>query len=215
MSSKDGQKGEQWASRLGVILAVAGSAVGLGNFLRFPGKAAMNGGGAFMIPYFVAFLFLALPLRAETVLSKYLSEVPADALVPGADGYGPVRADQPVAPVLKGEETVGWAFVTSDFVSTTGYSGKPIHTMVAVDADAKVIGVNIPEGRYVPAGSVVTTRAQADALPEITPSYAFATLNDGVLHVNEAFADAYLTLAEGGAGEGAAAGHAAEAPAGH
>jgi len=53
---------EQWSGRLGVILAVAGSAIGLGNFLRFPGVAAANGGGAFMIPYFVAILLLGLPL---------------------------------------------------------------------------------------------------------------------------------------------------------
>ena len=53
---------DAWGSRIGVVLAAAGSAVGLGNFLRFPGVAARNGGGAFMIPYFVAFLFLALPL---------------------------------------------------------------------------------------------------------------------------------------------------------
>ncbi|HML75593.1 MAG TPA: sodium-dependent transporter [Anaerohalosphaeraceae bacterium] len=53
---------EHWGSKLGVILAVAGSAVGLGNFLRFPGIAADNGGGAFMIPYFVSFLLLGLPL---------------------------------------------------------------------------------------------------------------------------------------------------------
>lgn len=53
---------EQWASRLGVILAVSGSAVGLGNFLRFPGNAALNGGGAFMIPYFIALLVLGIPI---------------------------------------------------------------------------------------------------------------------------------------------------------
>ena len=53
---------DRWSSKLGVILAVAGSAVGLGNFLRFPGKVASNGGGAFMIPYFVSFLLLGLPL---------------------------------------------------------------------------------------------------------------------------------------------------------
>jgi len=53
---------DAWGSRLGVVLAAAGSAIGLGNFLRFPGIAARNGGGAFMIPYFIAFLFLALPL---------------------------------------------------------------------------------------------------------------------------------------------------------
>jgi SNF family Na+-dependent transporter len=51
-----------WGSRLGAVLAAAGCAVGLGNFLRFPGIAARNGGGAFMIPYFIAFILLALPL---------------------------------------------------------------------------------------------------------------------------------------------------------
>jgi NSS family neurotransmitter:Na+ symporter len=53
---------ERWGSKLGIIMAVAGSAVGLGNFLRFPVQAAQNGGGAFMIPYFTAFFLLGLPL---------------------------------------------------------------------------------------------------------------------------------------------------------
>jgi SNF family Na+-dependent transporter len=47
---------------MGIIMAVAGSAVGLGNFLRFPVQAASNGGGAFMIPYFISFLVLGIPL---------------------------------------------------------------------------------------------------------------------------------------------------------
>lgn len=63
---------EQWASRLGVILAVAGSAVGLGNFLRFPGQAAANGGGAFMIPYFCALILLGIPIGwAEWTMGRY------------------------------------------------------------------------------------------------------------------------------------------------
>jgi NSS family neurotransmitter:Na+ symporter len=53
---------QQWGNKLGIILAVAGSAVGLGNFLRFPVQAAQNGGGAFMIPYFISFLLLGIPL---------------------------------------------------------------------------------------------------------------------------------------------------------
>ena len=53
---------EQWGSRIGLILAVAGNAVGLGNFLRFPVQAAENGGGSFMIPYFIFFLLLGIPL---------------------------------------------------------------------------------------------------------------------------------------------------------
>lgn len=53
---------EMWGSKLGLILAVAGNAVGLGNFLRFPVQAAENGGGAFMIPYFIFFIILGIPL---------------------------------------------------------------------------------------------------------------------------------------------------------
>jgi NSS family neurotransmitter:Na+ symporter len=56
------EKREYWGSRIGLVLAMAGSAVGLGNFLRFPRQAALNGGGAFMIPYFTAFILLGIPL---------------------------------------------------------------------------------------------------------------------------------------------------------
>lgn len=57
-----GHKREQWATRLGVVLAMAGNAIGLGNFLRFPVQCVNNGGGAFMIPYICAFLCLGIPL---------------------------------------------------------------------------------------------------------------------------------------------------------
>ena len=56
------QKAESWGSRMGLILAMAGNAVGLGNFLRFPVQAVQNGGGAFMIPYLVSFLLMGIPL---------------------------------------------------------------------------------------------------------------------------------------------------------
>ncbi|MDR2512375.1 MAG: sodium-dependent transporter [Puniceicoccales bacterium] len=53
---------EAWNSRLGVILAVSGSAVGLGNFLRFPSLAAKYGGGSFMVAYFVSLLVIGIPV---------------------------------------------------------------------------------------------------------------------------------------------------------
>jgi len=66
------QSRERWGTKLGVILAVAGSAVGLGNFLRFPVQAAQNGGGAFMIPYLVALLFIGIPMMwVEWTAGRY------------------------------------------------------------------------------------------------------------------------------------------------
>jgi NSS family neurotransmitter:Na+ symporter len=53
---------QAWGSRVGLILAMAGNAVGLGNFLRFPVQAIQNGGGAFIIPYLICFLLMGIPL---------------------------------------------------------------------------------------------------------------------------------------------------------
>ena len=55
-------QGDQWSSKLGLIFAVAGSAVGLGNFLRFPGLAAQYGGGSFMIAYVIMLLLEGVPV---------------------------------------------------------------------------------------------------------------------------------------------------------
>jgi len=66
---------DSWGSRLGVILAVAGSAVGLGNFIRFPGQAAQFGGGAFMIAYAISFLIIGLPIGwAEWAMGRYAGQ---------------------------------------------------------------------------------------------------------------------------------------------
>ena len=63
---------DRWATKAGLILALAGNAIGLGNFLRFPGQAAANGGGAFMLPYFLSLLLIGIPLMwAECAIGRY------------------------------------------------------------------------------------------------------------------------------------------------
>ena len=57
----------QWASRLTFILAVTGSAVGLGNIWKFPYVAGESGGGAFILVYIIAIL-LVLPVMASEIL---------------------------------------------------------------------------------------------------------------------------------------------------
>lgn len=85
-----------------------------------------------------------LSMRAEE-LGRFLPNLDPSELVPGATSFGPVRDDVPVAAVLNGSQTVGWAFLTSDFVGTTGYSGKPIHVVAAVSPDAVLTGAKLVE----------------------------------------------------------------------
>ncbi|MBQ8094379.1 MAG: sodium-dependent transporter [Clostridia bacterium] len=56
------KKRAQWGSKLGFILAAAGSAVGLGNIWKFPGRAYEGGGGTFLLIYIFIVLFLGFPL---------------------------------------------------------------------------------------------------------------------------------------------------------
>ncbi|MFN7181007.1 sodium-dependent transporter, partial [Hyphomonas sp.] len=66
-----GRKTETWSSRFAFIMASVGSAVGLGNFWRFPYTAGENGGGAFILIYILCVLFVALPLlMAEYAMGR-------------------------------------------------------------------------------------------------------------------------------------------------
>lgn len=55
-----------------------------------------------------------------------------------------------------------------------------------------LMGVRVADGRYVPAGSVIKTQADADNLPVVTESYPMKDLNKGVVHVNVNLARGYL-----------------------
>ncbi len=61
---------------------------------------------------------------------------------------------------------------------------------VVIEPGAKLIGVKIAAGRYVPALSLITTQEQADALPKIFNGYTYQHLNEGVVRVNVQLADA-------------------------
>lgn len=68
----EGQKSEGWSSRTAFVLAAIGSAVGLGNLVRFPAEAGANGGGAFVIFYIFCVLLIGLPiLLSETLIGRH------------------------------------------------------------------------------------------------------------------------------------------------
>ncbi len=67
-----GQPREQWGSRWGLIFAALGAAIGTGNIWRFPREAAVNGGGAFMLPWLLFLFSFSIPLLiAEFTIGKH------------------------------------------------------------------------------------------------------------------------------------------------
>ena len=89
------KKRGNFSSKLGIILASAGSAVGLGNIWRFPTEVGANGGAAFILIYIACVVVLGLPLMvSEFVIGRHTHKNTADAyreLAPGtwwvAQGY--------------------------------------------------------------------------------------------------------------------------------
>ncbi len=83
---------EKFGSKRGFVLASIGAAVGLGNALRFPGLCAKYGGGAYIFVYFIALVFLGVPLlNAEIALGrKYRGGAPncMESLKKGAGRLG-------------------------------------------------------------------------------------------------------------------------------
>ncbi|MCZ4271940.1 NosR/NirI family protein [Maritalea porphyrae] len=105
------------------------------------------------LPPFILLAVVALALAfnasaafaqtARPILEKFLPKVEAQFFAPEATSYGNINAQLPVAPILRGQDVLGYAFITSDFVGTTGYSGKPIHVMAAIDLDGKLLGAEL------------------------------------------------------------------------
>ncbi len=99
---------DRWGNRAAFILAAIGSAAGLGNAWRFPYVVYANGGGAFLIPYFIALLTAGLPLLVlEFSLGQKMQRGAPAAL----------------AKVGKKFEGFGWWAVVTGTIITTYYAG--------------------------------------------------------------------------------------------
>jgi len=81
----------QWGSRLGFVMAAAGSAVGLGNIWRFPYLTGENGGAAFVVVYLACVVFIALPLMLNELALGRRS---------GKDVIGAFQATRPGTPFV-------------------------------------------------------------------------------------------------------------------
>jgi len=98
---------------------------------------------------------------AQSQLAEFLPQLPLAEVFPGADRLGAPEGQPAVAPAFAGERLLGWVLLNTDWVSATGYSGKPIHVAVGVDSAGKIVGakllkhhepivlIGIPEKRMV------------------------------------------------------------------
>lgn len=78
---------------------------------------------------------------------------------------------------------------------------------VVLEPGVRIVGVTIPDGRYVPLGMVVNNQSIANSLPVITKDYVFEKLNEGVIHVNTNLAKGYQKM-DGIASPSESGGHA-------
>ena len=88
---------------------------------------------------------LAPALAAESRLAEFLGKIKPGDLVDGADRFGTPEGTPPLAPVFQGDRLLGFAYLNSDVVDSTGYSGKPIRILVALDPAGKLIGAKLME----------------------------------------------------------------------
>jgi len=127
-------------SRVGFILAAAGSAVGLGNLWKFPYTVGENGGGLFVMVYLASVIIIALPvLIAEITIGRYTGKNPVgafNAIKPGSPwklvGYLGVASGFMILSfyaVVAGA-TVGYFFkaITGQFKGMTGDAAGSMYT---------------------------------------------------------------------------------------
>ncbi|MDF3000020.1 MAG: sodium:neurotransmitter symporter [Bacillota bacterium] len=100
-TDKIGQPRDQFKSRLGFIMAAAGSAVGLGSIWRFPYVVGENGGGAYMIIYMLALVIIGIPVMvAEFVIGRNSGKNAVDAYAHYSKKYKIVGVFSMLAPSI-------------------------------------------------------------------------------------------------------------------
>ncbi len=99
--------------------------------------------GALLVALSLAVGIAADGAAATSRLPQFLAKLNPSDIVPGADRFGPPQGEPPIAPVYKGDTLGGYAYLTSDFVNTVGYSGKPIHVVVGLDLEGTIIGAKL------------------------------------------------------------------------
>ena len=135
-----------WGSKLGFVLAAAGSAVGLGNLWKFPYITGVNGGGAFVLIYLGCIVLVGLPVMvAEVLIGRATQKSPVSA-------FKDLKAGPWVA--------FGWLGVAGSFVILSYYSvvaGWALH-YTYLSVSGQIVGLG-PDGVEPAFGALFTSNS--------------------------------------------------------
>ncbi|MGE0649316.1 MAG: 4Fe-4S binding protein [Alphaproteobacteria bacterium] len=110
----------------------------------------------------VLLLFAVTNVHAAELDAALAGLAPGD-IIPGADRIGAPEGSPPAAPVYRGEERLGYAFLNSDMASAVGYSGKPIDILIGIDAAGVIRSARLIE-HHEPIVLVGIPEAKVDRL---------------------------------------------------
>ena len=104
---------------------------------------------ALMRAVLLLFILGAWPIHqanaADSHLADFLDKAPLEQILPAADHLGAVEGSPPAAPAFKGDQLVGYVFLNSDVVNSTGYSGRPINVVIGIDTAGTITGAKLVE----------------------------------------------------------------------
>jgi NosR/NirI family nitrous oxide reductase transcriptional regulator len=112
---------------------------------RAPGPGGLRYAQTLLLIAALVALSLAARVGHTAELERFLKDVrPADVF-PGADRLAAPEGSPLVSLAFSGDEQLGFVFLNSDIVNATGYSGKPIHVLIAMNMDGVIQGARIVE----------------------------------------------------------------------
>lgn len=125
--------------------------------------------------------------QAQSVshLEEFLSPATLAEVFPDADRVGPKEGEPPSAAAYKSDQLLGYVYLNSDVVSSTGYSGKPIRILVGIDLKGRIMGAKLVE-QHEP---IVLVGIPAAKLTAFIHSYVGRNIGDSTKVADEPTVD--------------------------
>jgi NosR/NirI family nitrous oxide reductase transcriptional regulator len=88
-------------------------------------------------------LLMAVPATAASRLAEFLPKATPSELVPSANRFGPPQGDPAMVPAYRDSDLLGYVYLNADVTNAVGYSGKPIHMLVGINAKGTITGIRL------------------------------------------------------------------------